>query len=443
MTRLLKTLLVIFLISLSLFVLSSPAQAQGDTIVHPYKECLEDPSMNLCKYSLYNLDYLFAGATKRLVDYPVTENDTNTGLLQSLSTATDFLYANRPVNTVSYFADISSRLKPSAAYAAVVDGATFLSPTLGAWKAFRNVAYVFFVIIFVALGFMIMFRAKLNPQTVIGIQQALPRIIVSLVLVTFSYAIAGFIVDLAFLGGNLITNIVVTTTDCPGIYDTGCIFGSEIPWDRPLSSKDSDTVPSPNVWPLSILGTYGGTGIIGKMWEAIKTIFAPGEGTGFQGLFEFIIAITVVGATFKIFFSLLTKYVTLIITTILMPLGFMWGALPGKQNTSIQLIKSMLSAALAFPAVMIFLGLAYYFAENAAAVFSDIPPFYTSPFTASVAGSEGAVAGSLVGIGMLMITPQIPTAIDKAFEAGPGVGAGTAEIGGILRKLPLIGGLIG
>ena len=35
---------------------------------------------------------------------------------------------------------------------------------------------------------MIMFRSKLNPQTSVSIQLALPKIVVSLILVTFSYA---------------------------------------------------------------------------------------------------------------------------------------------------------------------------------------------------------------------------------------------------------------
>src|SRR3989344_8278758 len=77
-------------------------------------------------------------------------------------------------------------------------GYSGLSPIIDLWKAFRNIAYVILVIVLVVIGFMIMFRMNINPQTVITVQNALPNIVISLLLITFSYAIAGLLIDLTY-----------------------------------------------------------------------------------------------------------------------------------------------------------------------------------------------------------------------------------------------------
>ena len=449
MPNLLKTLFI----SLVVLVFTTPSLAQPANLssTTPYGQALDSPGMNLDKFTLQNLDSLFDGATKRMVGYPKTKYDTQISLLDGLSIATNYLYSP-PVNTATYLAHVYSRINPTpAAYAATGDGWDFISPTIKLWEVFRNVAYLFFIIMFVALGFMIMFRAKLNPQTVIGVQQALPRIIISLILVTFSYAIAGFVVDIAFLGNNLIQNIVTGTCTTIG---SDCIVGGDVHWGDPAPGS-----PTPSVWPFDIITKFGGAGIFTQMADGLiemlgvripsATTPPVSAASRFSGFFKFIIAMSVIGATFKIFFSLLTKYVTIIISTIFMPLGFLWGVIPGKQNTNMVLLKSLISSALAFPAVMLFLGLAYYFSDvtTSGAVggtFLNLPPFYITKFsTAAGAGHGGAVLGSLIGIGFLMVTPTIPSAIDKALEAGSGAGAGTAEIGNIMKKLPIIGGLMG
>jgi hypothetical protein len=67
------------------------------------------------------------------------------------------------------------------------------------WGRVRNIAYVMFVIIMIVIGFMIMFRSKIGGQTMVTIGNAIPNVIIALVLVTFSFAIAGLIIDLGGL----------------------------------------------------------------------------------------------------------------------------------------------------------------------------------------------------------------------------------------------------
>lgn len=120
-------------------------------------------------------------------------------------------YANPPASGVYYAYDTlqNAGFVPKA-YAAEGIGFASLKPLMSIWKAFRNVAYLILVIVLIAIGFMIMFRMKLNPQTVISMENTLPKIIVSMILITFSFAIAGFLIDLMYFGIALIVSLLST-----------------------------------------------------------------------------------------------------------------------------------------------------------------------------------------------------------------------------------------
>lgn len=77
-------------------------------------------------------------------------------------------------------------------------GFAAIKPINVLWKVFRDTAYVLIVLVMVTIGFLIMFRTKIDAQTVISVESALPRIVISLILITFSYAIAGFMIDLMY-----------------------------------------------------------------------------------------------------------------------------------------------------------------------------------------------------------------------------------------------------
>lgn len=82
-----------------------------------------------------------------------------------------------------------------------------LAPLTNLWLAFRNLSYLLFVIIFVVVGFAVMLRAKIDPRTVMTIENQIPKLIVALILITFSYAIAGLAIDIMWVGIYLVINI--------------------------------------------------------------------------------------------------------------------------------------------------------------------------------------------------------------------------------------------
>src|SRR3990167_2992796 len=74
-----------------------------------------------------------------------------------------------------------------------------LSPLLKIWETFRDFAYLVFVLVFIIVGIAIMLRVKIDPRTVMTIQNQIPKLIIGILLVTFSFAIAGFLIDVMWI----------------------------------------------------------------------------------------------------------------------------------------------------------------------------------------------------------------------------------------------------
>ncbi len=112
-----------------------------------------------------------------------------------------------PVHTsdfISYATQSFGVAKPS--YAQGI-GFKALSPLINIWTIFRNLTYLIFVIAFILIGVGIMLRARIDPRTVMGIQNQIPKIIIALILITFSFAIVGLLIDLMFFSMYLIYSL--------------------------------------------------------------------------------------------------------------------------------------------------------------------------------------------------------------------------------------------
>ncbi len=100
-----------------------------------------------------------------------------------------------------------------SAYAATTGtGFDSLSPIMNLWIAFRNLVYFFFIAIFIILGFGIMLRVHMDPRTVMTISNQLPGIIVAILLVTFSFAISGLLIDLMWTSIYVTSNVITSVT---------------------------------------------------------------------------------------------------------------------------------------------------------------------------------------------------------------------------------------
>jgi len=229
-----------------------------------------------------------------------------------------------PVNLALYVNDVKkdSLVAPQPAYATLSD--VFLNSTiLALWKAIRNLAYLFFVVILVAIGFMVMFRYKINPQTVITVQSSLPKIVVGLLLITFSYPIGALAINL----------IAALNQFAQSIY----------------------------------LFPAGGTNVvilvIARVLLVILSIVGLIIGTGGAAtpLAIFVVIMTVVMllaillAIISIAVSYFTRIARIILMTAFAPLQFALGSLPGKGELISGWFKALLANILAIPAMYLLL----------------------------------------------------------------------------------------
>lgn len=472
MSRLLKTLIFSFLFLLLAVIFPQTISAEPKEFVKAVQEG------NNLQWYLGGESGMLATTTDSLLVAIAGARDEqgnliSSGAIQTTSALIASTY-QKPASTTQYLAYIMnhSGLAKSAYAQTRGGGWDFLTNTMVAgkndpvilklWTISRNITYLFFIIIFIAIGFMIMFRSKLNPQTVVNIQLALPSIVVSLILVTFSFAICGFIVDFVFLGNNLIQALFfepITGKPLSALIPAGEHYSSIV---SRLDIMSALLVPHKDVVG-GITSPWKGLAVFDQLadfftrglWDSLKSLLGiGGSGNFFSGFIPLIFGFTLLGVGLKIFFALITKYVTLVLSTIFSPFMFLFSAFPGKSEAIGNFLKTMLSAALTFPAVAFMFFLSAYFVSGDTTsstgginlVLSGLPPLnkigILAPGEADIGLSR--TLEPLIALGILMATTQVPQALDQMLGVKAGIfGAATPEVGGALRKIPIIGSLLG
>ena len=101
-----------------------------------------------------------------------------------------------PLN-MGYFASKSLDKVPFVGRAFAQTGyqAPLIDEVYFSWRIVRNLAFGVFAILMLIVGLMMINRTRLNPQSVVTIQYALPKIIIAIFLVAFSYPIGALIVS--------------------------------------------------------------------------------------------------------------------------------------------------------------------------------------------------------------------------------------------------------
>jgi len=116
------------------------------------------------------------------------------------------------ISAVNYFQNLFSKfsvVKTANAQEGFGFGAMGIVQSI--WQGTRNAAYALIVLIVIVFSFMIMFRIKISPQLVISVQSALPKLVTVLILATFSYAIAGLMIDLMYVFMGFLSAILVSS----------------------------------------------------------------------------------------------------------------------------------------------------------------------------------------------------------------------------------------
>jgi hypothetical protein len=124
------------------------------------------------------------------------------------------LYENRDLSFISYIRNISNKFNIVEEAQAQTAGFGYgkLLPISGYWQLTRNISYTLFVLIIIAIAFMIMFKVKISPQASVSIMSSVPKIASTLLLITFSLAIAGLLMDLMYVFIGLLASMLPTIT---------------------------------------------------------------------------------------------------------------------------------------------------------------------------------------------------------------------------------------
>lgn len=240
---------------------------------------------NLAKGSLIHIAYALEGATEDPLPFNLA------------------YYFNRQVEKIPFAG-------PALAQSRTDFGGPFLEVTYDLWSITRDAAFALIAIVMIVIGMMIMTRKRINPQTMVTVQYALPRILIAFVLIAFSYVIGATIASTAWVLRRSANDIVMSLI-------------------------------SPHMTLLLQLGV-----IVVIMVEAVlfaAIIFSSG-GAAIILLVAMIAAAAVFAMLVEIrIFMVYLKMIVMIITA---PIQFAMGAIPGQEKSTINWFKGMGAKAL-------------------------------------------------------------------------------------------------
>jgi len=286
----------------------------------------------------------------------------NSGLLGQAANLTSTLLLAKPAATSDYIAYISGNLKNhqiiDQAYAATPGyGFTALSPILPLWRAFRNVAYLLFALAFVLYGVMIMLRVKIDSKTAATIELAIPKLIATLLIITFSYAIVGLLVDIS----TVITGLAVNVLAVGGILNMDWFTGSTIipiaggtSWLGGFGSFFVNTIVALMVAPFILISFLFApyAGLTGSV------VFMLGATMGWGFIIGIIIFIAILISYVKLIMKLFSAFLSIVVSLIFAPIILLGNVFPGSSAFSTWLLSIYGNLAV-FPTAVFFLTLSY------------------------------------------------------------------------------------
>ncbi len=388
-----------------------------------------------------------------------------------------------PVSSTTYMKDLASNFGiTKTGYAALTDGTdgngtstntslgygyNGLKPVLNVWKLFRNLVYLILVLLFIVIGLGIMFRINMDARSVMTIQNQLPKIIIGILLVTFSYAIAGFIVDMMYVFMYLIYYIFTQQmlgTDMGGLNPSylqgtsplGAIGGlggaGSIAFDAAKPFGNIIASLFDNNFGRMISGIVGGIigagagsmiPVVGTVIGGVAGVVAGGViGSKILGVVGGLIAfivmtIAILWAMLRLWFLLLRSFIFFLVDVILAPFWIGLGLIPKGGAGFNSWIRDIVANLAVFPATLFILLLGKILVtefSSSASSNSFVPPLIGNP-------GDVSSFGAIIGLGIILLLPGVVTMVRDTLKApgfkytqqigqSIGVGTGFAKQGG-------------
>ncbi len=431
---------VLYIVHLIAMVLGSDAGAEGNAVCEDITDPTQQSECQNLVLQIQQVDPLFKPEVAnfaRKYNIFVVADSTFAGLYESFPDT-------NPVQYLAYeFQDNILGIKTVQAQGAGTESIGGILRSI--WVKMRDITYIAMVIVLIVVGFMIMFRKKLDPRTAVTAANSLPRIVIGLILITFSFAISGLFIDFIYISVNLVRAYL------GGIGGLAPAFswlannfpGGEFAW-LPFFTLVSASVLN---WPavmamfLATVGVAALFGVGGFILIIIGLLGALAIDI-FIRLIMFILAIL-------LFWALLKRFVMILLLTVFSPFFFLLGSVPGFEGVIVNWFKRMLASALAFPAILVIVYIAV------ALLSSNYPILGVFPVIPSGGGPtpppplEGAGfflnLTALTGLGVLFFASRIPDFIDDMLglrgPAGRGGFGPGAVVGGASGGLQTMGNL--
>ena len=326
-----------------------------------------------------------------------------------------------------------------------------LAPIFTLWSGIRDFAYAMLTVLFIAIGIGVMLRFRVDPRTVMTLQNQIPRVIIAILLITFSYAIAGLMVDLmwtaTYAGINYITSknvsnieICIPTAkplsqaldqrlnDDPLSF-TNTVFRrinpgndcNNLGLDNGLLSLSSGVAAALGTLVTQtikdLLGINSGCGLDLNPFHDIGCIAQDAIGTFLiwvsEQIVKLIVFIALLIALFRLWFKLIQAYVTFLIFVIMGPIWIVFGLIPGRPLGFEKWIRIVFANLAVFPLVAFLLTFARI-------IVSSIPQG-TSPenvFIPPLVGNPNISTFTVfIGFGAIMLAPSVPDLIKERMKA--------------------------
>lgn len=375
--------------------------------------------------------------------------DMRGGLLGTADSFVNYAYTNQPnVNLVAHlgnewvpgYKESTSGLyaaeKKQSGYDELMD-----SGISNIWARFRDLAYLFFVVVMIVIGFMIMFRSKLGGQTLVSLGNTIPNVIIGLILVTFSFAIAGVVIDI----GGLITNFLASIFkgDLVSIENVGNLMKSVF---------TSGTTEVSGIVAASGAGSIALGAGLGSLATAIggsAVLAILGPAFGFVGLIGILLVLALLGIVFvgviKLLITLYKAYFGILLGVAIGPLQIMMGTIPGQNHMTMNWLLGIVRNVLVFPVVFFIVN-----APNLLIGEGDIILNFPEKLTYADPNSTGmdinATSGFLIfvlKVFVIYLAAQAPKYIEAFIPNTSSKATGDAGAAAkmSLSKIPLVGAL--
>jgi hypothetical protein len=361
------------------------------------------------------------------------------------------------------------------------------------WKMFRNIAYVFFIIIMIIAGFMIMFRKKLPGQVVVSLGNTLPQVILGIILVTFSFSIVGIVMDAGKFSMNVVSNVFVSAYEDAGVQwpeerivsveSLGSLANQAMQAAKRegLIMRVVKKIPIFGERIVDLANSLGKT-IVNTAFETFAVVFinmqldtaikedvnidaAPGVDAvldpavevvelGFDTMVlkttqillipflvrNIILLLVTLYASFKLFITMIATYLKLFMNVVFGPIQIAFGSLPGNFSMTTKWFKSVVANVLVFVGIHLIINLFSFLSMSIDTTkfnfFGNKGVFWPN----WIISFEGVIL-----IGGYLFASSMPKIINGMLqvEQSKEMAAAGQAVKQAASKIPLVGGMFG